>query len=70
MTIAFERQELRALALKPIRHLPGYSADYTVACRVGTLMTAHTIGLANPSYRWELEKTLSGAALRTVFDPA
>ena len=67
MTIAGERQKLRALALQPIRQLPAYSADHTAAYRVGTLMAAHTIGMINPTYRWELERTLSGTALRSIF---
>jgi hypothetical protein len=41
MTTQYERQELRILMLKPIRHLPPYAADYTVACRVGKAMAAH-----------------------------
>ncbi|MDB5580328.1 MAG: hypothetical protein JWR80_5504 [Bradyrhizobium sp.] len=70
MTIAFERQELRALALQPIRHLPRYSADYTVACRVGTVMAAHTLGLVDPSYSRALDKVLSATALRAIIGPA
>ncbi len=42
MTIQFERQELRALALLPIRHLPPYEVDYTVACRVGKAVSVHS----------------------------
>jgi hypothetical protein len=40
MTIDFERQELRALALLPIRHLPAYAADWSVTCRVGKAVAA------------------------------
>ena len=35
MTIGYERQELRTLALLPIHELPAYGDDYTVGCRVG-----------------------------------
>jgi hypothetical protein len=70
MTIAFERQELRALLLQPIRQLPGYSADFTAACRVGTVMAAHTYGLVNPPYSWALDKVLSATALRAIIGPA
>ncbi len=43
MTLQSERQELRILVLKPIRYLPPYSDDYTVACRVGKAVSAHTL---------------------------
>jgi hypothetical protein len=43
MTIAYERQELRALMLLPIRHLPAYSDDYSVTCRVGKAVAAHAL---------------------------
>jgi hypothetical protein len=42
MSIEYERQELRALALLPIRHLPAYSADVDVTFRVGKAVAAHT----------------------------
>ena len=44
MGIEYERQELRALMLRPIRHLPSYSADYAVTCRVGKAVSAHVTG--------------------------
>ena len=68
MTIAFERQELRALALRPIRHLPSYSTDYTSASRVGIVLANHKAGV-DPSCRWDLERTLSAAALRGIVGP-
>jgi hypothetical protein len=42
MGIEYERQELRALMLLPIRQLPPYSADYIVASRVGKAVAKHT----------------------------
>ena len=42
MGIEYERQELRSLMLKPIRHQPAYSADVDVSCRVGKAVAAHT----------------------------
>ena len=41
MNIEYERQELRALMLNPIRHLPAYSDEYNVTCRVGKAVAAH-----------------------------
>jgi hypothetical protein len=43
MTIEDERQELRALMCQPVRHIPDYEADYTVACRVGKAVSAHAL---------------------------
>jgi hypothetical protein len=67
MTIDFERQELRALALLPIRQMPDYSTDYIAACRVGTVIAAHTVGLVNATHSWALERVLSDTALRSKF---
>jgi hypothetical protein len=64
MTIPFERQELRALALLPIRQLPAYSADYTVTCRVGIIVSCHLIGITPATYGRDLEKTLDDNVLR------
>lgn len=59
MTIAYERQELRVLALMPIRQLPPYEADFTVACRVGKAVAAHTLGPWSGYLQLSLEVTLS-----------
>ena len=67
MTIEFERQELRALAILPIRHLPDYSADYSAACRTGSVLASHINGITPATYGWALEKILSATALRAKF---
>jgi hypothetical protein len=67
MTIEFERQELRALALHSIRHLPDYSADYAAACRVGSVLAATFIGVTPGTYGWALEKILSATVMRAKF---
>lgn len=62
MTISYERQELRRLALLPIRHLQDYADDYTVNCRVGKIISAHQL----PEVGWDstlqfsLEVTMRG----------
>jgi hypothetical protein len=48
--IEAERLMLRALALCPIAHLPPYSADVAVTCRVGQVLTAHVTRLPWDSY--------------------
>ena len=63
MTIGFERQELRALALLPIRQLPPYEVDYVAACRVGKAVVTHTTGLLNGPAEWSLAICLSESAL-------
>jgi hypothetical protein len=67
MTIEFERQQLRALALQPIRQLQAYSADHTVACRAGGVIAFHIRGITPGTYAWDLEKVLSATALRAKF---
>ena len=64
MTIEFERQELRALVLTPIRQLPDYSADYTVVHRVGTMIASYPSEISLKTYGWDLERTLSATASR------
>jgi hypothetical protein len=41
MITQYDYKELRILALKPIRDLPAYSADYAVTCSVGKAVAAH-----------------------------
>lgn len=67
MTIEFERQELQALFLQPINHLPDYSADYTVACRAGSVIASQIIGITPGAYGWALEKILSATVMRAKF---
>lgn len=67
MTIEFERHELRELSLKPIRDLPGYSADYSVACRTGSVIASKIIGITPGTYGWALEKILSATVMREKF---
>lgn len=67
MTIEFERQELQALSLQPIKHLPDYSADYTAACRAGSVIAAQNFGITPGTYGWALEKILSTTVMRAKF---
>ena len=59
MTIQYERQEMRILALMPIRELPPYEADFNAACRVGKAVAAHTLGPWTGYLQLSLEVTLS-----------
>lgn len=67
MTIEFERHQLRELSLKPIPRLPGYSADYNVACRTGSVIASKIIGITPGTYGWALEKILSATVMRAKF---
>lgn len=67
MTIAYERQELRALAAFQIRGLSAYCVDYIAACRAGAIIAAQSVGLFDPTHSWALERDLSATDLRATF---
>ena len=56
----FERQELRALKLLPIRQLPEYATDWTATCRVGKAVASHaSLTPWNAYHQLSLEIVLS-----------